>query len=369
VTRSWTDANRNFVPDCDLLNPSAQDLRAGGGDLCGVVSNTRFGQNAMTNNFAAGVLDGWGVRPSDWSLAVSIQQQIRPRASVDVTYTRRWYHGFFVADNLSLQPADLTPFSIVAPLDPRLPGGGGYVVSGLYDVVPDKSGQVNNLIADSTGYGTWSQYFNGVDVTANVQIGKRFLLVGGTSTGQTVADSCDVRAQLPELATTVTGTSAFGAGLQSSAVTPVSPYCHVAFGVLTQARGLASFLVPKADVQVSATLQSKPGAMLAANYAAPNSAVAPSLRRDLSGNAPNVTVNLVAPGAMYGDRINQLDLRVAKSLTFGRSRTLVGLEIYNALNSSAVLTYNNSFVPDGTWLQPLTILTPRLFKITAELEF
>ncbi len=185
-------------------------------------------------------------------------------------------------------------------------------MSGLYDVVPGKSGQVDNLIADSSGYGTWSQYFNGVDVTANVQMGRRFMLVGGTSTGQTVADSCDVRAHLPELATTVTGTSAFGAGLNSSAVTPVSPYCHVAFGMLTQFRGLSSYVVPKAEVQLSATFQSKPGALLAANYAAPNSAVASSLGRSLSGNAPNVTVNLVAPGTMYGDRVNQLDLRIGQ---------------------------------------------------------
>ena len=63
--------------------------------------------------------------------------------------------------------------------------------------------------------------------------------------------------------------------------------------------------------------------MLAANYAAPNSVVAPSLGRNLSGNAANVTVNLVAPGTMYGDRINQLDVRVAKTLRYGRSRTMV----------------------------------------------
>src|SRR5215471_6789121 len=43
VTRSWTDANANFVPDCDLLNPAAQDLRSTGGDLCGVVSDVNFG--------------------------------------------------------------------------------------------------------------------------------------------------------------------------------------------------------------------------------------------------------------------------------------------------------------------------------------
>ena len=68
VTRAWTDANGNLTPDCDLLNPGAQDLRPSGGDLCGVISNTSFGQNVLTNNFAAGALDGWGVRPSDWNV-------------------------------------------------------------------------------------------------------------------------------------------------------------------------------------------------------------------------------------------------------------------------------------------------------------
>ncbi|HET7219732.1 MAG TPA: TonB-dependent receptor, partial [Vicinamibacterales bacterium] len=146
VTRSWTDVNRNFVADCDLMNSAAQDLRASGGDVCGVMSNTTFGTNVLTNNFDPEVLDGWGVRPSDWNFTATVQQQIGPRASVDVTYTRRWFRGFSAADNLALAPADLTPFSIVAPSDPRLPGGGGYVVSGLYNVVPGKAGLVDNLI-------------------------------------------------------------------------------------------------------------------------------------------------------------------------------------------------------------------------------
>jgi hypothetical protein len=369
VTRTWIDANGNFVPDCNLLNPNAQDLRAAGGDFCGVVSNTSFGQNVLTNTFDPALLNGWGVRPSEWDLEASVQQQIFPRAAMTVAYSRRWFHGFTVADNLALQPSDLTPFSIVAPAEPRLPGGGGYVVSGLYDVAPDKSGQVNNRITDSSQYGVWSQYFNGVDATINLRSTRGLTVVGGTSTGQTVADNCDVRAHLPELSTTTIGTSPFGPGLVGSAVSPVSPYCRVAFGILTQFRGLASYEVPDIGVQLSATFQSKPGAMLAANYAVPNSAVGPSLGRNLSGNAPNVTVNLIAPGSLYGDRINQLDVRVAKILKYGRSRTMIALDIYNALNSSAVLTYNTTFVPSGTWLQPITILTPRFFKITAEVEF
>jgi hypothetical protein len=368
VTRAWTDTNRNFVPDCDLLNPAAQDMRASGGDVCGVMSNTNFGKHVLSNNFDPSLLKGWGVRPSDWNLGVTMQQQIGSRSAIDVTYSRRWYRGFSVVDNLALQPSDLTPFSLVAPLDARLPGGGGYVVSGLYDVVPEKVGQVDNFVVESTAYGKWYQYFNGLDVSINARIARSLTVMAGTSTGQTVADNCAVRAQLPEFSTTTTGTSVFGGGLNPSAVTTVSPYCHVAYGILTQLRGLASYAIPKIDVQLAATFQSKPGALLAANYAAPNSVVARSLGRDLSGNAANVTVNLLAPGTMYGNRINQFDLRVAKSLKYGRSRTLIALDLYNVLNSSAVLTYNNIFVPGGPWLQPLTILTPRFFKITAEIE-
>ena len=197
VTRAWTDANRNFVPDCDLMNPGAQDLRSRGGDVCGALSNTNFGKNILTNNFDPAILNGWGIRPSDWTFGLSVQQQIRSRSSVEIAYTRRQYRGFFVVDNRSIQPSDLTPFTIVAPRDVRLPGGGGYAVSGLYDVVPDKFGQVDNFVTDSARYGSWSQYFQGIDLTVNVQARNSLTLIGGTSTGQTVADSCDVRAHLP----------------------------------------------------------------------------------------------------------------------------------------------------------------------------
>jgi hypothetical protein len=82
-----------------------------------------------------------------------------------------------------------------------------------------------------------------------------------------------------------------------------------------------------------------------------------------------VTVNLITPGTLYGDRINQLDFRVAKNLKFGSKRLTVGVDLYNALNSSAVLTYNNAYVPSGTWLQPISVLTPRLARISAEFLF
>ena len=56
---------------------------------------------------------------------------------------------------------------------------------------------MNNFIAGSADYGAWQQRFDGLDVTINVRAGG-FTFAGGTSTGQTVADNCGVRARLPE---------------------------------------------------------------------------------------------------------------------------------------------------------------------------
>jgi hypothetical protein len=368
VTRAWIDANNNFNADCDLLNGAAQDLRASGGDVCGVVSNTRFGTSALTNAFDPALLNGWGVRPSDWTFSGTLEQQVGRRAAVSFGYTRRVFRGFSVADNQSVSAADLTPFSLTAPADSRLPGGGGYVIRGLYDVVPGKAGLVSNRVTDSTNFGKWRQRFDGVDATVVARSGD-LTVSGGVSTGQTVSDNCDVRAHLPELATTTTGTSVFGAGLATSPVTPLAPYCRVRTGFLTQGRALASYLVPRAGVVLSAVFQSRPGAMLAANYTAANAMVAPSLGRDLSGGAANVTVNLIAPGTRYGDRFQELDVRVGKRWKIGAMRTLVSVDVYNALNSSAVLAYNSAFVPQGTWLQPLTVQTPRFFRLAMEIDF
>jgi hypothetical protein len=353
VTRSWSDPSGGFTPACNLQNPAANGA-------CGAISNSLFGQDVLTNGYDPGLLNGWGVRASDWDLSVSLQQEIFPRASIQVAYIRRYYEGFTVSDNTLTAPSDYTQFSITTPVDPRLPGGGGQVISGLYNVNPNKFGQVFNYITSSGAFGNEYAYFDGVDLSLNFRTSWGLSVQGGTSTGQNVADACAVRANDPELAI------ALGPGLVGSTISVSSPYCHVAYGWLTQGRGLATYVIPKVDVQLSTVFQSKPGALLAANYAVPNSAVISSLGRSLSGNAPNVTVNLIPPGSEYGDRINELDLRLGKLLRFGSTKTMVALDIYNALNSSATLTYNSTFVPGGTWNQPISVLTARLAKISAE---
>jgi hypothetical protein len=129
---------------------------------------------------------------------------------------------------------------------------------------------------------------------------------------------------------------------------------------------LGSYTVPRADVQIAATFQSLPGPQIVANYVALNAAVQPSLGRPLSGGAPNVTVNVVAPGTLYGERANELDLRFAKIFKIGRARTSLNFDLYNALNGNAVLTQNSNF---ASWQTPQGILDARLFRISAQVDF
>ncbi len=258
VTRTWIDADADLVADCDFANPLAHGNAAavnggGGPDFCGQISNLRFGQPVLTGNYDPDLLSGWGVRAADWSFGLSVQQQLMQRMSIEVGYYRRSFGGFTMNDNLALAAGDLTPYTVTAPSDSRLPDGGGYPIGTLYDVVPAKSGQVDNLATLANKYGEWYQYFNGVDLTISLRTGD-FTIQGGTSTGQNVADNCDVRANLPEL------NAGIGAGLVGSTVSTTSPYCHVAYGWLTQVRGLGTYTIPKIDTQVSAVFQSKPGA-------------------------------------------------------------------------------------------------------------
>jgi hypothetical protein len=272
--------------------------------------------------------------------------------------------GFIVTDNLAVSPSDFGQFSVTAPVDSRLPDGGGGKVSGLFDVYPALFGITNNYVTAAANYGHESNYSNGIDITVSARPRNGLSLQGGYSAGKTVLDTCEIREKLPE-------------------TSPLNPYCHVESGFLPQFKAISSYTFPKFDIQLSGTFTSKPGIQvningtptgvvggaIGANYTVANAVVAQSLGRSLSGNAANVTVNLVTPGTLYGDRVNELDVRIAKVLKFGRTKTLIGVDVYNLLNSNAVLSYNQAFISGGPWLTPTSVMSARFAKISAQFDF
>jgi hypothetical protein len=368
VTRSFNDVNGNHTPNCNLQNPLANGN-------CGQISNLLFGQPVFTNSFDSGLMGGWGVRPADWGFVASVQQQLVARTSVEFNYTRRWLTNFTATDNI-LQPVSaFTPFTITAPSDPRLPGGGGYVVGSaaqpLYNVTQNVASTINNYTTLASNFGSQYQHFNGFLTNVQSRLTSGLTMTGGFNMGDTVSDNCAVRAADPSLGATLTTASVTTA---APAVTPTSPWCHVDSGWVWRATALGSYVIPKIDVLFATTFRSDQGGKLAANYTIPFAVAQAGGLTHAYANGVSPVVNLIQPGALYGDRVNELDFKLAKVLRFGRTRTNVGFEVYNALNSADTLTYNQTYNPNtpagpGGWLQPTQIMTPRFFKVTAQFDF
>jgi hypothetical protein len=195
----------------------------------------------------------------------------------------------------------------------------------------------------------------------------------GTSTGRTLQDNCAVRALLPETypwssptpsVATIT-TTQVARGNTTTGLT--SPYCRIVEPFLTSIRGLATYLVPKVDIQLSGTWRSDPGPDLAANYVVTSAVALPSLGRNLSSG--NVTVNLIPPATLYAARRNNFDFRVAKIFRYGRTRTQVGVDIYNATNTDAITGFNQNYVANGPWLTPTSIQPARYLRLNAQIDF
>jgi hypothetical protein len=124
-------------------------------------------------------------------------------------------------------------------------------------------------------------------------------------------------------------------------------------------------------VQIAGAFRSDQGDELAANWTF-GQADTVGLNRALAGGSSTASVNLIEPGTLYGDRVNQFDLRFAKILQFGRTRTNVGFDVYNVFNANPVLTYAQAFTPNqtvSTWLRPNSVLTPRFWKFSVQLDF
>ena len=360
VARAWTDGNRDYVPNCDLSN------RAANGE-CGPMLNQNFGLPVFTTTYDPAITSGWGVRPDQFEFSTAVQHELLPRMSVNAGYYRRWFGNFMIADNLAVAPGDFDKFSITV-VDSRLPDGRSTVE--VFDVKPNKVGQVNEVITAAENYGKQTRMWHGVDVSVSARPRAGMMFQGGVSSGKTTTDICEVVAQLPERNLRAADTSV--ANNQPSAWQSTS-FCHAETPFLTQFKGFGSYIVPRIDVLISATYQNLTGAELVLNAAIPSAVAAQTLGRPLSGGA-NITANLLPPGQTYGDRISQVDMRFAKVLRVGRLRTQIALDLFNAFNSNSAETYNQSTSVSaagvlGAYLPPTGILPARFAKISGQIDF
>jgi len=372
VNRVWNDRfypegdvrRGNYVPDCNLLDPADNAE-------CGALDNQNFGRNnPSATRYDPDYLRGFGKREYLWDITAEVQQQLGRGISLTAGYYRNWSGNFIVTRNLAVTPEDFSPYSIVAPLDARLPDGGGYPVTGLYDISRSKFGQVQNLVTYASNFGQQERVADFFNVSVNTRLGSGIQLGGGVDTGRTVNDTCFVVNSPQDL-------------LNCHIVTPFWPQ--------TQFKAFGSLPLP-GDFYVSGTfqntsagpLQNVVGPGIDALYAASNAEIVPTLGRNLGACAPTgvcnatATVPLIAPQTMFDGRKNQIDLRLTKVVKLGsKLRLRANADLYNALNASGTYVLNTSYSrTNNRWLQPISdpnvggaIMDGRFFQLSATLSY
>ena len=163
------------------------------------------------------LLEGSGKRRAEWQFGLGIQHEILPRVSAEVTYNRRKYMNLTVTDQLGVgcdrfngaqalqtcldaqrnyTSGEYDFFTVVAPANPGLPGGGGYTVRGIANQKPTfPVGRPSAVtIMQELDY-SW----NGVDTNFTWRGPHGIRLNGGTSTGRAVRDQCGTELGAPNI--------------------------------------------------------------------------------------------------------------------------------------------------------------------------
>ena len=138
-------------------------------------------------------------------------------------------------------------YTVTAPIDPRLPNGGGYRILGLNDV---KTTAPVGLPTAQTFMDELNYKWNGLDTNFNWRGPKGIRVQGGTSTGRTQRESCYASLDAPNVRGREGAEYAAG--------------CRTATPWQTSVKGSASYTIPKVDVLVATVFQSQPGTELTA---------------------------------------------------------------------------------------------------------
>jgi hypothetical protein len=260
--------------------------------------------------------------------------------------------------------------TITAPLHPKLLCNDA-ATTAIYTIKDSKFGATDNYYTAASDFGNPTYYWHGVDVDIRARTKGGIVFQGGTSTGRGVRDLCAITQKIPSIydAGGLLGGEQIGA-------------CAVTETWLTSFRGLASYVVPKIDVQVSAVIRSQAnaepgtttdqvatnGGSLSATYNVTSAQIQHAIGRPLAGGAQTQAVDLLMPGQLYGPRINVLDMRFAKILKLARTRTLVGIDLYNLFNRNTGTAFSTGYDP-VTWLRPTTVLNPRFVRFNVTVDF
>ena len=368
ATRTWKDSNGNFLADCDLTNTAANGE-------CGAL-NAPLGSLNVAATYDPSITSGWGVRPNDQEVAVGLQHAITHRVAVDFQWTHHAFGNFFASYNSGRPPSDTNLFCATAPTGlfngNSLPNA-GQQVCGFADLNPAYFATSPFFqVQKASNFGNVSDAYTGYDINLTARLPRGGQLSGGTSIGHEVTDVCGIIQQATSSYAGVAGVLASSAGTVGGGTPPSTLYCHVQPPFQGDIKAFGSYPLPWFGLNVSATLQNRPGPAISGSYTAlcsvascADQTILQSLGRTLGNNTSALA--FIAPGTLYGKRVTQLDGRVGKAFRLQRFRINVSADVFNVLNSNAALTLNPTV--GNLWQSPTSILQGRLVKIGTQISF
>ena len=318
------------------------------GELIAPSGNPAFGTPIITEFFDPDWAFGWGKRFSNWEFSYGVQQEVTSGVSVNVSVFRRIFVNFSAQNNRSENPGDFDPYCVTVPTG-SLPNAGEQLC-GLFEINPETYGVLDDEITTfASNFGSRKQHWNGIDFTINARMDNGLLVQGGVSTGKTAYDRCDLNANLNN---------------------PSQLFCATETPFLTQVKLLGSYTLPY-DIQVAGTFQSLPGFQILGNVVYSGAELSAGLGR--TSNVSTRTINVIEPGSLYSDRLNQFDLRVTKNLNLGPGQYRLMFDLYNVFNNSTPLELDNQYGSSAgggpEWQRPILIIPGTLAKFAFQIDF
>ena len=94
--------------------------------------------------------------------------------------------------------------------------------------------------------------------------------------------------------------------------------------------------------------------------------------RPLRTGVTTEMASLLLPGQIYGERVNNLDMRVAKIVRVKSTKANVGVDLYNLTNANTPTTFEATYDPASRgerWMQPTALLQPRFVRFNVQFDF
>ena len=240
--------------------------------------------------------------------------------SVDVGYNHNWDGNFTVTENTAVGPSNFDEFCINVPNDSRLPNA-GQQQCGYYDIQPQFFGQgtlrvtnAKEFVGQNGNTKLPQRYWDGVWFNANGRLPHSITVGGGIDVGRQVDDHCftvDIPNQPRDINATDGVTTSWN-GYNTSG----PGACHVETAWMNNLDFRMHGSIPiKGGFTGSFIFRNTPGA--AQNASITVTAANITFKNGRASNTPHAdpqVINLITPNSSFGDRFNQLDLSVNKSI-------------------------------------------------------